>query len=546
MLRQARILGVLCAPAVACAALAFSPAAAMADTTIIGSPTVTGVTQVGQTLTCDTTLLTLNDPGTDGTPDYTDYTWYQDSTSGTQVADGPSDTTYTPVAGDIGHALVCKVTANDGTGSDATAASAGSSAIAPVPSVAITQFSPTVSGNIGEDVAGVTVTVTLKREDQDQSYHTVATGSKIANSTDGSWSVQLSGAQPVAFGAQGDEVDVSYSSTGATLPPNGTYGGTNTPYDFFVGDQGTISPDGTRVTLPHDVPPGCIGESVVVDGGSPQATTFDGTGCQVSGQSLTDEDQVQGLEASTITAGDGTTSNLTTVSNLGLVGVGNGSEIDGAGVTACTADLVSGQVTCYGLGTGTFFANDIQLSKIRTNGGGSYNVYEGQAFLTGLTAGGTVSLTEQGVTRTLATLHLGTLRVDIDSDGNVTGSCKANESLSNGGPYPALCSTGGAIPDGYSRRHSPDRGRRFQRRRHDPQRAQRQQPDPDLRRLDPGRVHRLRRHLRHRLAVAAAQPGRVAEPERHPAQRRLAGVQPGTRRWPATTPGRSPTWPSRR
>ncbi len=85
----------------------------------------------------------------------------------------------------------------------------------PLPQVNLTQFSPTVTGNIGSATQNVGVTVTLLRSDADGNAVPVAQA-PTATLPDGSWQVTLSH----AVGDDRDEIDVDYSGTGA---PNITH-----------------------------------------------------------------------------------------------------------------------------------------------------------------------------------------------------------------------------------------------------------------------------------------------------------------------------------
>jgi hypothetical protein len=71
----------------------------------------------------------------------------------------------------------------------------------PLPQVQLTQFSPTVSGNIENNTAEVSVTVTLQRASASGAPVTVASGS-TTTAGDGSWSV------PLGIHAVGDDRDV--------------------------------------------------------------------------------------------------------------------------------------------------------------------------------------------------------------------------------------------------------------------------------------------------------------------------------------------------
>src|SRR5581483_9953696 len=80
----------------------------------------------------------------------------------------------------------------------------------PLPQVNLTQFSGTVSGNIGAAKSGVSVHVSLLRMGADGTPVMVAGASGAL----GGWSVTLS--RPV--GDDRDEIDVDYSGSGAPTP----------------------------------------------------------------------------------------------------------------------------------------------------------------------------------------------------------------------------------------------------------------------------------------------------------------------------------------
>ena len=84
----------------------------------------------------------------------------------------------------------------------------------PLPQVHLTQFSPTVSGNIEHHTAGVSVKVTLQRASASGTPVTVASGS-ATTASDGSWSVSLG---THAVGDDRDAITVDYSGAGAPRP----------------------------------------------------------------------------------------------------------------------------------------------------------------------------------------------------------------------------------------------------------------------------------------------------------------------------------------
>jgi hypothetical protein len=426
--------GLLFALGVAGLVLVCASGTALADTTITGTPAVVnengGAIQVGAQLTCDTSQLTLGDPGSDGSPSFTDYAWYRDSVSAPHlVADNGTDPTYVPVIADRGHTLLCQVTASDGTPADATATSPASTTVLPEASVTITQYSGTVKGNIGMASAGVTVNLTLVRAGV-----TVATAAPTTNGS-GDWTTTLS--RP--YGAPDDVLEVSY--TGSVVPPPANYSN----YNGFLGNQTTISSDGSTVSVPSNGPD-CSSESVIVDG-TPHGTVSNGNDeCQLTGQLLTDNNHVQEADTSTWSAGDGSISLLTDVADVGLKGVGY-SEASGFGPPTCTADLVSKEVTCYDLGPGTFSIGGTPLATSLDSSHGGFTSYEGSVVVSTLASGQALALTEQGIGRTLSTLHVGTYVAHVDATGEVTGTCQANQEVFDF-YYGDLgtCSSGGAIP----------------------------------------------------------------------------------------------------
>lgn len=83
------------------------------------APAVTGTAQVGQTLTCA--------PGSwGGNPATYSYQWKRDGT----VNVGTDQATYVPVAGDVGFAMSCVVTATNSTGSASATSNSTAAVIA--------------------------------------------------------------------------------------------------------------------------------------------------------------------------------------------------------------------------------------------------------------------------------------------------------------------------------------------------------------------------------------------------------------------------------
>jgi hypothetical protein len=186
----------------------------------------------------------------------------------------------------------------------------------------------------------------------------------------------------------------------------------------------------------------------VVDGGTPQPTTPGANNDCVYAPTgaLTDQDHVQAQFAysyATSTSGSGPISNLTTVSDIGLRGVG-AAEANGVPAPTCTVDLVSGQAVCSDLNAGTFALADgagtpVTLSTTQTSTGqnGYVGTYQGTGFVPGVKAGDTVTLVETGTTRPLTTLHVFTLRIDIGTSGATAGDCQPGKTVGLPGGYMA-------------------------------------------------------------------------------------------------------------
>jgi len=141
---------------------------------------------------------------------------------------------------------------------------------------------------------------------------------------------------------------------------------------------------------------------------------------------LTDQDTIDAsLSGPYSDATNGSLSILSVVTPLGLLGISNGPP-------TCTADLVSGQVICSGLNSGSFSVavgsgTPVALGPIPNSG----LVGSQSAFVPGLAPGKTVELFEttagpNGGLRALTTLHLSTLEVQSTPTGS-TITCQPGE-----------------------------------------------------------------------------------------------------------------------
>ncbi len=413
-----------------------APATAMATPINNSSPTITNYSTngyapptVGSQLYCDAGSWSSS---AGGSLYPSSFAWYQDATSGPPIS---TSSNYTPVAGDVGHTLVCRVTTTDySDNTTSSAVSAPTGTVLPDPSVTITPYSSAVSGNIGESKAGVTVTATLERRNGAGGATPVTSTTSTTDAT-GGWSLSLA---PHAFvGGGGDQLAVHYAPPAGqtvTVPEDTTYAGQYDP-------TAEISADGAAINESNYVGP-CGNVSFLINGTAHPATTRPNGSCSFSPSSaLTDQDHVQSAvtHPSYTDATNGSSSILTTVSDVGLPGLSQGPP-------TCTGDLVSGQVVCGNLDTGTFSVSRNGGTPIPlTSSPAPYSTsYQGSAFLPGLKSGDVVTLDESGAhptTRHLTTLHMYTLRADVAANGTVSGVCQPNQAFASGG----LCPSSGQL-----------------------------------------------------------------------------------------------------
>jgi Collagen triple helix repeat (20 copies) len=470
-------LAALCTALIASVLMAVVPSVASADISTSGTPIITtgygssapATLQVGQMLMCNISGVAFADPGHDGTGvGVTGFNWYH---QGSPASVGNAQQ-YMPQASDIGSHLVCTVTGTEFGVANSTiqsAPSAPSPSVTPVPALTLTQYSPTVTGNAGESTSGVSVSLTLVRGAS--TIGTIAGGTTVGTAlattnSSGDWAATLTSAigppTDAAFGVVFDELLVHYSGSG-TLPPDVTYsliGAYNSVQ--FLGDSSTISADGGTVSLPNPGQ-GCAGEGVLVNGGAPQGTSSGANNRCVytPATALTDRDHVQARFAytySSSTGGSGVTSSLTTVSDVGLLGVG-ASEASGVPAPTCTVDLVSGQVVCSDLNAGTFSVTNnggtpVVLATQQTSRGqnGYVGAYQGTGSLPGVKSGDLVTLDETRpvtTTRHLTKVNVFNLRVDNGPAGTSAGDCQPGKSVGvppgYGAPMGVVCPAAGTF-----------------------------------------------------------------------------------------------------
>lgn len=324
----------------------------------------------------------------------------------------------------------------------------------PLPQVDLTQFSTTVSGNIGgtSPVAGVGVSVKLRRMGADGNPVVVPPPGTGATSGSGTWSVTLS--HPV--GDDRDEIDVSYTDAsghpGSAPVPNTQVimtGNGGNPFTESGWTGWTAMDNGSALT--NDPPAelqiapcfqtGLLGVNVAGSAISPpngDNSFNDLCSTQTDVASVPLSGPVGAGQAVKVSSNDNRAwqdPNLTTVPNIdgGLVNltvpVGEPDSVSTfaspliftpGGFPTCTADLEARTVSCQGLVDGSpYQVNDGSADASDSADG------NGDLTVSLVTKGGdSVSLSNSS--RTLTTLHVAHLRVDITGEQTVLsgGSCQ--------------------------------------------------------------------------------------------------------------------------
>jgi len=415
-------------------------------------PAIDQPPQVGVADSCD--------PGTwsttsGGTVTDSDYAWFRDRT-GTPIFESHDGTvnSYTPVAADLGHRLICRETVTDsGDGTIASGDSSPSAPVTPTAAVTLARYQPAVSGTIGEPVGGVSVSIGLVRPAGDGSSSATVAQATATTAPDGSWSATLTppaGAPPDAFGVPGDQLTTAYaapaSSPTTPVPGSLTYtddGSFDPGGSFYAGDASAIADDGTAIADPDITGPDCSSLQFLVNGSAVPSTAADGDPCTARpGTPVTDGDHVQAAFTGPFSDGT-TTGTLTTISDVGLLGTA------AAGPPTCTADLVTADVACTGLGSGAFTVSrngGLPAALVTSPLYPGATVARGDATLTGLRAGDLVTLRETGASsgRALSTLHVASLRIDLDPSGGEAGVCDPGKEFTGG----AVCPQGGSFDAG--------------------------------------------------------------------------------------------------
>ncbi len=318
----------------------------------------------------------------------------------------------------------------------------------PLPQVFLKQFSTSVSGNIGRTTAGVGVRVSVLRMGGGGNPVQVASGTGTTNAG-GQWSLALQ--RPV--GDDRDEIDVTYSGAGAPSPSHQVIltgnGGNPFTESGWTGwtamDNGTAVTNGggpqlqiapcfqtgvLQATINGSMIPPPNGDDGIVDTCSTQTdvATVPLSSPVTAGQALT------------VSSNDNRAfqdPNLTAVPNVvgGLakltVPVGEPDSVSTfqspliftpGGFPTCSADLEGRSVSCTGLVPGHAYT----VTDGGTHRSASADDTGAIAVSIMVRRGNSVSLSNGS--RTLTTLHVARLRVDIKAEQTVLsgGSCEAD------------------------------------------------------------------------------------------------------------------------
>jgi hypothetical protein len=376
-----------------------------------------------------------------GVWDRTDYAFTYEFLNGTTVIQAfGSNPTYTLKVSDTGGTITCMEQASNGTDPAVSAASSNSLvAGGNPPTVAVTLYSSTVSGNEGFTPGGATtVTVKLQRTPASGTPVTVASGSGPVSTTDGSWSLPLTPAATTppsrahAFAIGQDILVVHYAGTGA--PADQIVSAANSLPQ--LGADSSVASNGAGAIFQPDFGGDCTTAFFLKDGTS-VPTSAGVSGCQATfSPAVTDSNHLAISDTVLLSAVGGTGGGLVTgISDMGLLQPAGGTSLS---PPACSADLVDGTVSCSGLNQGSFtVTRGIDTAPLTVSSG------QGMASLPGgVHSGDVIKLKETGVSRVLTTLRVDTLREDLMAGSVVGGDCTPYEWLGSGD---ALCPSNGSL-----------------------------------------------------------------------------------------------------
>jgi hypothetical protein len=321
----------------------------------------------------------------------------------------------------------------------------------PLPQVHLTQFSPTVSGNIEHHTAGVSVKVTLQRANASGAPVTVASG-HTTTAGDGSWSVSLG---VHAIGDDRDVITVGYSGAGAPTPSqeqiltgNGGNPFTESGWTGWVAmDNGSLVTNSQAlqgfappsITLEPCFQTGVEAYTIAGVPGSQSPTDFCNTTTDAATAPL--KAPVSLAQAITWSSNDNRaftplgdpSPNLTgaLVTLTAPVGEPDSASsffnpflaIPQGGFPSCTGDLEARTVTCTGLVPGDRYTlkDGLKAASGSADGTGTVSVR------LAIAGGDTVALSNGK--RTLTRLHVAHLRVAINGNQTVLsgGRCQPGE-----------------------------------------------------------------------------------------------------------------------
>ena len=350
----------------------------------------------------------------------------------------------------------------------------------PLPTVSLTQFSNTITGNTETGVAGTTVTVSVVRPAVDGSTFVTSATTPHPTTSSGAWTVTLTGH---AVGDDRDEIDVDYSGSGAPavthqviLTGNGGNPFTESGWTGWTDlDTGYALTNGPLASTPSVTIGPCfqtgtelVGGSVGTVHGGETPTDFCSTSADTADAPLTgtvtpsDQETVTTNDNRAFQPADAATnpSVPNTVENLngGLVSLtipvgepdsasslfsnpltdpltaATGVPFTPTGFPTCSADLGAQMVTCTGLVPDATYTLIDGAQDVAAPADATGTASEPMS----ISRGDTIQL-DNTASRAVTTLHMANLKVAIDDSDPSTvffGVCSPGEWL--GGPLAAV------------------------------------------------------------------------------------------------------------
>ena len=320
-------------------------------------------------------------------------------------------------------------------------ASSSTTSALPLATVNLTQFSPTVTGNIGKATAGVSATVLLVKADQ-----LVAAAAGTTNAH-GSWRVtlrSLSNGVPRAVGDDRDLILIRYGRGGPKEDEIATGAGGN-PFTE-AGWTGWYTLDSGFAVGRNTVKIGPCGQTGVL------AVRVDGAATSPPIEQCGNADDVATVQTKTL--GPGTSLTMSSQDNRAVslanppgalislavpLGEPNATAsfansqvaLNNTGFPTCTADLRAQAVRCSGLVGGARYAltrgrgGTARTARADDNGAALFAGFRG---VPGIRGGDVLTLTNRAG-RVLTRLHVAHLRVDIIAEQTVlaSGSCEVGD-----------------------------------------------------------------------------------------------------------------------